>query len=130
MIVVCPYCGALAEFVEDSSEFYRRDYGPLYVCRPCDARVGCHDGTRKPLGQLANKELRAAKMRAHAVFDPYWKGNGSKRGHRGRRRREAYRILANAMGIPSQECHIGMFDVTQCERAISACKKGLIEGDG
>ena len=131
MSVTCPYCERLAEFIDDSSEFYYgRDFGPLYVCRKCDARVGCHDGSRQPLGRLANEELREAKMLVHAVFDPYWKGNGAKRSHRGRRRRDAYKRLADTMGMPVQECHIGMFDVAQCERAIAACKQGLVEGDG
>jgi hypothetical protein len=47
--VICPYCERAAVFVEDSSLVYRKDYGPIWYCKPCQAWVGCHDGTRKPL---------------------------------------------------------------------------------
>jgi hypothetical protein len=65
------------------------------------------DGTL-PLGRLANAQLRVAKQKAHAAFDPIWKGGKYSR-------REAYNRLAKGMRIPVEDCHIGMFDVDQCK---------------
>ena len=76
--------------------------------------MGCHEGTRRPLGRLANAELRAAKMAAHDAFDPLWRASGV-------RRNAAYRWLATAIGVELSKCHIGMFDVATCQRVVSAC---------
>ena len=38
-------------------------------------------------------------------------------------RKSAYRWLATMLNIPLDECHIGMFDIKQCQRTISLCKK-------
>lgn len=67
--VYCDYCGRQAEYV-DSKVVYGKSYGMMYLCRNCMAYVGVHKGTDKPLGRLANAELRYWKKRAHAVFDP------------------------------------------------------------
>ena len=40
--LVCPYCGQPTEYV-DSSEVYSKNYGKIYLCRPCEA-WGC-DGS-------------------------------------------------------------------------------------
>lgn len=65
--VICPYCGRSAEFV-DSIAVYRRSYGMIYLCRPCDAYVGVHGRSDTPLGRLANAELRRWKIAAHDAF--------------------------------------------------------------
>ena len=66
----CPYCDGVIEFLSSSESIYHgRDYGPVYICKPCQAWVGCHRGTIKPLGRLADKELRRAKIAAHDAFD-------------------------------------------------------------
>jgi len=85
----------------------------VYLCRPCDAYVGVHKGTDRPLGRLANAELRHWKNAAHASFDPLWQF-GKYRG----RRNDAYRWLAEKMGLPEEKTHIGMFDVAQCQKVI------------
>lgn len=114
--VTCPYCTKSAEFMESSATLYAgRDYGPVYVCMPCEAWVGCHKGTTKPLGRLANRELRTWKIRAHRAFDPLWRE--LKMGRSG-----AYKMLAARMGIPKKKCHIGMFDIDQCRQAIEICR--------
>lgn len=110
--VFCDYCGRRAEYV-DSKIIYGKSYGMIYLCRNCMAYVGVHKGTDKPLGRLANAELRRWKKEAHAAFDPLWQ-RGRFRG----RRNDAYRWLSEQMGIPVEETHIGMFDVEQCRRAI------------
>lgn len=115
---LCPYCGARSMLV-DSAEVYRRSYGPIYLCRPCQAWVGVHKGTTNPLGRLANAELRTWKMRAHAAFDPHWRGEKRKRGL-------AYGALAKALNIHRPDCHIGMFDLDACQRVVMACEYGLV----
>lgn len=112
-LVICPYCGRSAEFV-DSSVVYGKSYGPIYLCRCCDAYVGVHAGSDKPKGRLANAELRKWKIAAHNAFDPLWKSGQLSR-------KAAYKLLATRMGLPIERTHIGMFDVEQCKRVASIC---------
>ena len=49
--VICLYCEQPATFRPTSSHVYARDYGPLWECRECKAWVGCHKGTKQPLGR-------------------------------------------------------------------------------
>lgn len=117
--VYCPYCGKLAEFVDSAEVYHGRSYGMIYLCRPCDAYVGCHeygDGD-VPKGRLANAELRRWKIAAHDAFDPLWKLGRFKR-----RRNAAYAWLAEQMGLTKEETHIGMFDVAQCRQVIQICQ--------
>ena len=89
---------------------HRRDLWSkkFFVCTPCDARVGCH-ANGKPLGRLADAELRTAKMRAHSAFDKLWKNGGMSRN-------DAYRWLAGKLGV--KKVHIGEMDVDECELVI------------
>jgi hypothetical protein len=125
----CPYCSTQAALVTGQHVYpHRPDLFGLkfWACTPCDAYVGCHkegawmkingmkvvsDGTL-PLGRLANAELRQAKQAAHAAFDPLWKAQGMTR-------RDAYSWLARQLGIRFDDCHIGMFDVDQCNNVVS-----------
>src|SRR5580698_695736 len=88
----------------------------FYLCRHCDAYVGCHPGTEMPLGRLADADLRLAKRKAHAAFDPLWKSGMISRG-------KCYGWLANQLGIQKIECHIGMFDIDTCCRVVEVCKQ-------
>lgn len=121
----CPYCKAQAELVTGKEIYpHRPDLfaKKFWRCLPCDAYVGCHDagngygdGTR-PLGILANAQLRLAKSNVHNVFDDIWKLGFMTR-------RKAYSWLAKEMGIRFDDCHIGMFNVEQCSQAIGACEQ-------
>ena len=124
--VKCDYCGRNAELVTGEVLYHgRSDLKDLrfWRCVPCEAHVGCHkknlkydsDGTR-PLGRLANKPLRQAKMEAHELLDPLWKQGKM-------RRNEVYKWLADRLGIPMDECHIGMFDLQRCREAINILRK-------
>lgn len=115
MTLACPYCAQPAELMLSSAPLYRGiDYGPVWICRPCQAWVGCHPETTNPLGRLANAALRRAKMAAHAAFDPLFKSGRMKRG-------EAYAWLAKALGIEKTACHIGMMDEAQCIKVKAVC---------
>jgi zinc-finger-containing domain len=114
--------------------FYRgRDYGPVWACLDCDAWVGCHSGTHKPLGRLADKELRQWKMHVHRYFDPIWearlarKRSADPKYTKAMARGGRYKALSLILGIPQQECHIGMFDVSRCCQAVEAIRAGKLE---
>lgn len=109
---VCPYCSK-PSVLTSGAEVYPHvpslSMKPFYVCRPCDASVGCHPGTVTPLGRLADAQLRRAKSDAHRLFDPLWQKGKMKR-------TAAYRWLAQQMRVDPKDCHIGMFDSEQCRR--------------
>lgn len=114
MIIYCDYCGSQAELVKgDVIYHYRPDLYDLnfWWCKNCDAYVGCHKGTDKPLGRLANAELRKWKSKVHRMFDPKWKNGNLTRA-------DAYKWLAKKMAIEINQCHIGMFDILRCKKAI------------
>lgn len=121
--VFCPYCGRRAEYV-DSKVIYGRSYGMAYLCRPCNAYVGVHDGTDKPMGSLADAELREWRKAAHATFDPLWKY-----GTFTRRRNKAYEWLSGKMGLPKEKTHIAMFDVSQCKDVINIINESYRTGE-
>ena len=116
--VLCSYCARPAVLV-DSAEVHSRSYGKVWLCRPCNAWVGVHPGTTKPLGRLANATLRRLKIKAHDAFDPHWKADPTQR-------QFAYSALAYVLGIPLDGCHIGEFDEAMCQRVIDACNAGLV----
>lgn len=111
----CPYCKQPAKLVSGEAIYeHRPDLWPLsfWLCGPCKAWTGCHKGTDKPLGRLADTELRALKSRAHAAFDPLWKwGSFDRQG--------AYLWLSKKLNVPLEHCHIGMFDPEQCRKVIA-----------
>lgn len=119
---ICAYCGKPTEYI-DSGEVYRKSYGMIYICRPCEAWVGVHKGTDKALGRVANDELRFAKKEAHYWFDPIWMERVNQGISKQEARNEAYEWLSCAMKLPRDICHIGMFDVSQCELVVELCQK-------
>ena len=108
--VICPYCGHEAKLI-DSKQVYGKSYGNMYMCWDCDAYVGTHKGTTKPLGRLANKELGHWTVQAHNAFDIKWRGALMSR-------KDAYRWLSKSLDIPIEQTHIGMFDVDICKRVV------------
>ncbi len=95
-----------------SKEFYGKDYGSnLYVCDPCNAYIGTHKNSDKPLGTMAKYQLRELRKRAHSLFDPLWKSRKMSRS-------KAYRWLQKVMNLSSEEAHIGLFDENQCRKII------------
>ncbi len=116
--VICDYCAQPAEPCTGADIYPHRPdlaHKRFFRCAPCGAYVGCHENTRKAFGRLANAELRAWKMRAHAAFDPLWKSG------RFPSRTKAYKWLSSEMGILKSDCHIGLFDLAQCARVESLC---------
>jgi hypothetical protein len=57
--------------------------------------------------------MREARKRAKAVFNPLWQSGRMSR-------TDAYAWLADQLGVAVAECHIGWFDVAQCDRVLAA----------
>lgn len=116
---ICPYCGYESELVKGDKIYpHRKDLYDknFYLCGADNAYVGCHGNSTKPLGRLADANLRKMKSAAHAAFDPLWKSGKISRS-------DAYRILSERLGIKREECHIGMFSPFQCQRVIILSKQ-------
>ena len=109
--VRCPYCRELCEWV-DNAEIYGRRMGKswmAYLCRPCEAWVGCHENTRKPLGTPANKQLRRMRAQVHEKLDFLWREGQMDRG-------QFYKSLGRlCIGEPGAEVHIGQADEGMCQ---------------
>ena len=102
----CPYCYQPAEHVSNA-EVYGKPYGRshmIWLCRPCDAYVGCVNNTRKPKGTMAKKSLRMMRVKAHNAFDPLWRDGPLTRS-------EAYDAISRDFGF---EVHIGQSDEARC----------------
>ena len=120
---ICRYCGGTIRLVPASNiygEAAAKRQGlekeRIYQCQNCNARVGCHRGTSRPLGNVANETLRLKRMETHRVFDGSWK-------RRGMTRSQGYRWLATELGLPTSLTHIGGFEMEQCQKVIDLCEK-------
>ena len=126
MTETCHYCGGPIRLVPAeivygaSTERLGLAGEKLYQCQNCNARVGCHRGTTRPLGSVANEMLRLKRKETHEVFDGWWKEHHMSR-------TQAYKLLAHKLGIFSDQAHIGSFDMDQCQRVINLCRSNEME---
>lgn len=124
---ICRYCGGVIKLVPATTIYGTTaakrlglEHEKIYQCQNCNARVGCHKGTTRPLGNVANETLRLKRMETHQVFDGFWKT-------RKMSRTAAYRWLAKKMGLPESKAHIGGFEMDQCQQVIGLCRQELKE---
>ena len=123
---ICRYCGGVIRLVPAESVYGESAAKlgmmgeKLYQCQNCSARVGCHKGTARPLGNVANEVLRLKRMEAHRVFDAFWKA-------RHMSRTQAYKWLSQQMRIPVKQTHIGGFEMDQCQQVIDMCESAKKE---
>lgn len=120
----CRYCSNPAHLTRpgEAGYPYRADYGPVWMCVPCDAWVGCHKGTTNALGGLANAELREWKQKAHAAFDPLWQAKIRRdQCSKSHARRAGYKWLSEQLGIAFKKTHIGYMSVDECKRVVEIC---------
>lgn len=111
--VFCPYCKREAELIKASEISAEEKLGEyVWYCRQCKAYVGVHKGTELPKGQLANRDLRILRIKAHSFFDPIWQSGQMTH-------TEAYEWLARETGLKNP--HIGQADEEQCKAIIKAC---------
>ena len=116
----CQYCQEEAIWCENKT-VYGKNYGRSYMmwlCKPCDAYVGCHHNTERPLGTLANRELRELRKKCHKLFDEFWHDKES--------RTAAYMWLQDKMGLHRTQAHIGKFDKEKCLKLITIIKEEKI----
>ncbi len=117
---ICPYCGGTPVLAESYGIYHGVDHGLVWICRPCQAWVGCHrDENHAPLGRLADARLRSAKTEAVQAFAPIW---GKWSGVRKNARHLAYKWLAGHMGISVSRSYIAKFDVDQCREVVDICR--------
>lgn len=119
---ICPHCQSEVARV-NNKEIYGRQFGEwpfAYKCvsAECDSYVGIHPKTDIPIGTLATKPMRAARKAAKAAFAPLWEKQGMDKD-------AAYAWLAEKMGIPFEQTHVGWFGVEQCNRVIEICNTHL-----
>jgi hypothetical protein len=115
--LMCQYCGAAAQIVPGDHIYPHRPDLRRKRFYYCDAGhdpayVGQHQGTKQPLGTLADAVTRYWRSQAHAAFDPVWQTGVLTRS-------AAYAKLAQLMGINKSDCHIGHFDYAQCKQVIN-----------
>ncbi len=123
---VCPYCQSTAVLCDASAVYGPKFQGKfnLWACSnypECDSYVGVHKDQPepKPLGTMANPELRTLRKRVHALFDPLWKP-GPAQEFKGRKARlEAYWWLTDALGITGKQFHTAYADEAECRRAVA-----------
>lgn len=118
---ICRYCGGTIRLVP-AETVYGASTGRLgkrnekiYQCQNCNARVGCHKGTNRPLGNVANEMLRLKRIETHQIFDSFWKRKQISRA-------AAYKWLAEKMNLPEDAAHIGDFEMDQCQKVIDLCR--------
>jgi hypothetical protein len=63
---------------------------------------------------LPGSPLAKARMKAHNAFDRFWLSGKMSR-------KQAYKWLARAMGIPRERCHMVMFSEGDCEEVVRLC---------
>lgn len=111
-MVTCPYCKNPAHLMERSVVDEHNHKGMVWACIPCDAWVPTHANSleNKPMGRLANQELRWAKSQAIEAFTALWKAWEVDR-------RTAYAWLAEQLNISMSDCDFGKFDLARCVKA-------------
>lgn len=121
--VICPYCGAKAQYrpaniiFGKKPEFTGRHY---YICSnwpKCDAYVAAHQADKRPMGSLANGDLRHKRLVAHRELNKLQHTSGMSKW-------AVYVWLAAKMGLTSEQAHIGKFTEQQCDQAIRLCREG------
>ena len=66
---ICRYCGGVIRLVpaekvyQAATERLKQQRQWIYQCQNCNARVGCHRDSKRPLGNVANEVLRLKRVR-------------------------------------------------------------------
>lgn len=123
----CPYCGSPV-ILRSADGIYRENANGtmLYVCKrypACDAYVRTHPGTNRPVGTLANRELRSLRREAHRYFDRLYLSGMM-------RKEQAYEWLAHLIQAPMSEAHIGCLGEYYCRQVIDASRTMLASYKG
>ena len=115
--IVCQYCEQATELIDSSEIFGGQSFGKIYICRSCNAYVGCHRGTDRSYGSVAKPNLRLLRHQAHHWFDAIWKNKIKKS------RYNAYSWLALRLDLNKDFTHIGFFNEESCKKVINLCSE-------
>ncbi|KQQ39082.1 hypothetical protein ASF58_23360 [Methylobacterium sp. Leaf125] len=140
----CPACGVAARLTNGAEVYPNcRELAdrPIWKCEVCpDAYVGCHQGTKEPLGTPAGPELRKARIILHRdMVDPLWQeadrsgeyhpeNESARKLIRHAARGRVYAYLAAGLDLTRDECHVAMFSLEQCREAWH-CLRGVTYAD-
>ena len=116
----CPYCGGTVSF-RSAKGIYSEKYDDAMLCvcnnyPECDAYVKCHQGTRIPMGNLANKELREKRRVAHRLMSQLEKEDSTQK-------QDLYRWIRQIS--LDGNCHVGAMQDYACQQVIAECTKRL-----
>ena len=117
--MLCSYCNKPSELVTGKTIYPHRPdlYSKyFYYCKDCNAYIGCHKGTKEPMGTLAKADLRLARVKTHEALDKIWKETLLSR-------YKTYKALANYTELHIDATHIGLFDEYQCALTIVFAKR-------
>lgn len=82
---------------------------PFWKCDKCNNFVGCHHKTKdrtRPLGCIATKEIKSARIQIHKTMDPIWRSGRITR-------KELYNLLKKATGRPFHTANIRSVEEAQ-----------------
>jgi len=120
----CPYCGAPAVCRPASTVYgtvLRQKGSYLYLCSrypACDAYVTAHKKDRRPMGTLADGNLRHKRILAHQALEQL----------RQARRMDKWAVyvwLQGKLKMEPEQVHIGMFSEEMCDQVISLCRESI-----
>ena len=112
----CNLCGGSVEYIQNSV-VYGKPYGSgwCYRCTECKAFVGTHiNNPKKPLGILADDEMRELRQKCHELFDRRWTNP--------RERTKAYSELADKLGYGDGKCHFAWMSKNELKIALMILK--------
>lgn len=123
----CPYCGAPAicrpaSIVYGSETIDRKSY--LYLCSrwpACDAYVSAHKKDHRPMGTMANGDLRHKRILAHRALQKLQK-------ERHMDKWAVYVWLQAKFNLDKRQAHIAMFSEQMCDQVISLCRSPAESG--
>lgn len=92
----------------------------VWACDLCGAQVGCHSGTKNPLGFMANKETRKLRADVHHLLDRIWKS-----GYISRAR--TYDWLAGVLELEQPTCHIAELTAEQLKTALDLIERYITQ---
>jgi hypothetical protein len=95
-----------------NKKIYGKPYGSgfCYWCTNCGAYVDTHiPKPRNALGILSNDEMRKMKIKCHDIFDSLWNNSSE--------RKKMHHWLSQELGISTNECHFGYFDMDMLNKA-------------
>lgn len=99
-LICCPRCGG----------------EPKQTATKFGLRLDCCGLWAWGYNQLVDAETHDARKAAHAAFDPIWQSGLMGRG-------EAYRTLAKAMGLSSEDCHMKKMTADQALAVVEIAEK-------